>query len=401
MIDLVPDLVEEILVRLPFKSILKFKTVSKQWRSILESRSFAESRPTFMNKVQKKPQILAAAVNHCTFTMLGDEEGVELVYLHCHVATRPSLACDGLVCIPEPGWINVFNPSTGEFIRFPSGPDPVKTQRYNNLFSDIFPGHWRMGFGRDKVNGSYKVVRMFFEPNHYGEILDLNIGEWRKLPRPPPHHVGETSNSACVNGSIYWLCEAAYHEYRILALDLHTQEFRDVPTPPLLRQTVMQTERLANLEDRLVLSIFKPQRVVEIWCMDTQEETWIITYSFDFYRVSVYRNPWNSSHMWFMPMAVSKGGNLFLHEHRKQLVKYYPKTGCHISTNICVISPFVENLLPLQRPASAPEIRTYLYRKQVQESRISKRFRHIEWWIPNILITITVAATILHRIVHY
>jgi len=35
MIYLCPDLVEEIVLGLPLNSILRFKTVSKQWRSIL------------------------------------------------------------------------------------------------------------------------------------------------------------------------------------------------------------------------------------------------------------------------------------------------------------------------------------------------------------------------------
>lgn len=128
------DLVEEICLRLPLKSLLKFKTVSKQWRSILESRSFAERRRMVMINVQKKPQILAAAGNYQTVRRFKE---VEMFYLHCDAAaTRPSLTCDGLVCIPLPGWINVLNPSTGELLSFPSGPDPVKTDRYDRLYSD-------------------------------------------------------------------------------------------------------------------------------------------------------------------------------------------------------------------------------------------------------------------------
>lgn len=96
-----------------------------------------------MNTVQNKPQILAAAGNHRTVRRLNDdEEEVEMFYLHCDAAaTRPSLTCDGLVCIPVPGWINVLNPSTGELLRFPSGPDSVKyypqADRVRCISSDI------------------------------------------------------------------------------------------------------------------------------------------------------------------------------------------------------------------------------------------------------------------------
>ncbi|XP_010517267.1 PREDICTED: F-box/kelch-repeat protein At2g43270-like [Camelina sativa] len=272
-VDLVvpADLVEEILVRLPVKSILKFKSVSRQWRSIVESTSFARRRRRIIMNTTK-PQILAAATagNHATLRRRfkeeeeEEEEEVDMFYLHCDAAaTLPSLTCDGLVCIPVPGSINVLNPSTGELLSFPSGPDPVKTDRYDRtIFDDswwdIFPGYWAMGFGRDEVNGSYKVVRMFFDTKQ-SEILDINIGEWRKLPSPPPYYVEARRKSASVNGSIYWLhydlgCTYWIRnnpDYKILALDLHTEEFRDVPPPP----TLAEPGQLVNLQDRLAIAI--------------------------------------------------------------------------------------------------------------------------------------------------
>ncbi|KAL1191576.1 F-box/kelch-repeat protein [Cardamine amara subsp. amara] len=81
-----------------------------------------------------------------------------------------------------------MNPSTREVLRFPSGPaDVVKNERYDHMddYWDYFPGDWAMGFGKDKVNGSYKVVRMFFDTNQF-DILDVDIGEWRKLRSPSP-----------------------------------------------------------------------------------------------------------------------------------------------------------------------------------------------------------------------
>ncbi|KAL1216876.1 F-box/kelch-repeat protein [Cardamine amara subsp. amara] len=62
------DLVEDILLRLPLKSIFKLKTVSKQWKSTLESRTFAEKRTSF----QKNRKILSAI-----------ESEIEMVYLQC------------------------------------------------------------------------------------------------------------------------------------------------------------------------------------------------------------------------------------------------------------------------------------------------------------------------------
>lgn len=112
---------------------------------------------------------------------------------------RDVLSRHGLVCIPVPGWINVLNPSTREILRFPFGRNPPITDLQRDIhYFEVFPGYWRMGFGKDKVNGDYKVVRLCFEPNYYGEILDINIGEWRKLKNPPLHYVRPRLKSACV-----------------------------------------------------------------------------------------------------------------------------------------------------------------------------------------------------------
>lgn len=88
---LVPDLLEEIFLGLPLRSVVKFRTVSKQWKSILESRRFEERR--LMMNAQTKTKIMAGGDhrNRIPPWCKGDEE-VEIVYLQCDVASRPSVA---------------------------------------------------------------------------------------------------------------------------------------------------------------------------------------------------------------------------------------------------------------------------------------------------------------------
>ncbi|CAN6839751.1 unnamed protein product [Brassica oleracea] len=211
------DLLEEIFLGLPLKSILIFKTVSKHWRSILESRSFAERR---MKDEKKNPKILS--VGDHRFKL--DAGEIEVVCLLA--AKRPSLTCEGLVCLPVPGCVNVLNPSTGEYISFASGIDLV-TKRFDGIFFvapwwNIFPGYWAMGFGKDQVNGNYKVVRM---------------------------------KSVCVNGSIYWL--EMLDGDTILALDLHTEKFCDVPVSP----ESSDLDQLVNFQNNLRLRDLEPFNV--------------------------------------------------------------------------------------------------------------------------------------------
>ncbi|CDY19165.1 BnaA04g19050D [Brassica napus] len=220
----------------------------KTWRSILESRR---------RNISTKQMIMAVGErNRIPQGFQGDEEVEMIVYLQCDVTSRPSLPCDGLFCIPVPGWVNVFNPSTEELLRFSSGRDPPIPRYANNYQTtdcvfDVFPGYWRMGFGRDNVSGSYKIVRMCFNHHweiHRCEILDVNIGRWQKLS-PPPYEIGYRRKSTCVNGSIYWV--EVLPDQKLLALDLHAQEWRDVGLP---LGALGKSFQVANLENRLALA---------------------------------------------------------------------------------------------------------------------------------------------------
>jgi len=101
----------------------------------------------------------------------------------------------------------------------------------------------------------------------------------------------------------------------------------------------------------------------------------------------------------FRPVAVSKHGNVYLHDNEKRLLKYYPKTNllrC-ISKDTWVISPMVENVLPLRPLGSIPK--TFGYGSISQElnhmpgSRMSKFLSRI----PTILFTTTLVSQVVYR----
>ncbi|VVB03227.1 unnamed protein product [Arabis nemorensis] len=276
----------------------------------------------------------------------GDEE---IVFLHCNDAQQASMmTCDGLLCFTERDRVIVLNPSTGQLQRFRFGPNPVASKSKKSKLSCV------MGFGRDKVSGSYKVVRMFFNSSFHCEILDVNIGEWRKLS-PPPYEVDVGTESVCVNGSIYWLRLGPY--FNILALNLHTLEFHDVSLP----DTCFTFEsHLVNLEDRLVLAKSKTWGGWEliIWIMDAEEEIWSSMYSISL--ADLTGNPWETT--WFRLVTVSKLGDVVFSDNHKRLYKYYQETAeirC-LSSDICVISPYLENLVPIRSESGRRDLYPYI-----------------------------------------
>lgn len=261
---------------------------------------------------------------------------------------------------------------------------------------NIFPGYWAMGFGKDEVNGNYKVVRMFFDPRFYCEILDVSTGEWR-IVKPPSYRVDPRRKSACVNGSIYWL--EMLDSDSILALDLHTEEFRDVPVPP----DFSDLDQLVNLQNRLAIAApgTVPVWTLVLWTLDAQEKTWSKTYT-----IWLRIRDLEPAKVWFRSLAVCKEGNLFFCDNKKRLFKYYPKTNklsC-ISSDICVLSDFAENLVSL-RPSSLARTSEYLsgfhYEYDAQDdgqsSQLIEKFGWIKKRIPSILVTTTVVSAVLFR----
>ncbi|EOA18871.1 hypothetical protein CARUB_v10007494mg [Capsella rubella] len=354
-IYIISDLLEEIFLRLPLQSILISKSVSKRWRSLLESKTFVERRM----RLQKNRKLLAAYNCDCgreprLLQGTRSKGGEKMVYLHCNTA-RPSLTCDGLVCILEPHWIDVLNPWTRQLRRYAFGFGTMI-----GVWTAFSPINWAMGFGKDKVTGNYKVVKMCLlpssevrvrDPEMEYSVLDVETGEWRMLS-PPPCKVSAVKGSVCVNGLIYWLHYTNERIHQVLALDLHKEEFHNVSVPAM---SVMQETNIVNLDGRLAIAntYTTAEWKLEIMSMDTEVKRWTKTYSIPLENRVVSQERQNR---WFTPVSVSKQGNLVFYDNHSRLFKYYPRKNAImcISLATCVISPFFENLAPLPLTSILP-----------------------------------------------
>lgn len=111
--------------------------------------------------------------------------------------------------------------------------------------------------------------------------------------------------SVCVNGSIYW-SEISSSVCKIQALDLHTEEFHDVPIPPILRFE-MDAIRILNLEDRLALVTAREnddsEWKLDIWIMDQEKEIRSLPYSVSLADLAI--KPWEAT-MCLTPVKISK-----------------------------------------------------------------------------------------------
>ncbi|XP_010480341.1 PREDICTED: F-box protein DOR-like [Camelina sativa] len=201
------DMIYEILLSLPAKSIARFRSVSKLWCSILGRTDFTE---LFLTKSSCRPQLLLSCVkdNELFFfstPQTNCENWFPVVAADYHMKLR----CDeflqifnpisGLVCFKDKrGRKNVTvicNPSTGQSFTLPK----MKTRRRVALSSYL---------GYDPIEKQFKVLAMTFPSgsddgiSEEHQVLTLGgTGSWRMIQCCIPHCPGW--KVICINGVLY------------------------------------------------------------------------------------------------------------------------------------------------------------------------------------------------------
>ncbi|XP_020152089.1 putative F-box protein At3g21120 [Aegilops tauschii subsp. strangulata] len=167
-IPYLPDeLVSEILPRLPVESLLRFRSVCKTWRDIIDDDSFLRDHlrlqtssllvaPWLGENDNDRP--LASSTGEMTVAGLyqwdGKQQGVGTLLhamsdYHSKKAALHRMAhCDGLVLLPTDNTAHVVNPATRRTITLP----PTLNR---------FQGPQAFGLGHDPRSNAYKVARFY------------------------------------------------------------------------------------------------------------------------------------------------------------------------------------------------------------------------------------------------
>ncbi|AEE29144.1 F-box and associated interaction domains-containing protein [Arabidopsis thaliana] len=231
------DTVEDILERVPVKSLLRFKSACKQWKLTIESQYF------------QAKQLICSAGGKDLNLVLVSEVPSTLVLPHHVTADSPPLktnvllisseryhiyqlfhnSCDGLVCLFDYQTLNniVYNPATRWHRRFP--------------------------------------------------VSSTNT--WRYINPSSPYRINTSSSrghALYVDGSLYWL--TGKKEIKVLALDLHTETFQVISKAPFA-EADHRNIITRSLNNRLCLSVSKPLQQMIIWSFNSENKTWEQIYS--------------------------------------------------------------------------------------------------------------------------
>ncbi|KAL6642972.1 hypothetical protein ACP70R_021153 [Stipagrostis hirtigluma subsp. patula] len=190
------DVLEQVLLRLPVKSLLRFKSVCKSWRDTIAGPRF--ERCQLQLSRARRPSMLVLPLRLTPpplrmdtirfFAYPGHGAAAELVHeqlwstgIDCF---RRPMHCDGLVVVAAAHSSQIFvcNPATKELVALPAG-----TPDYRD-------GCQKVGFGVDPSTGEHKVVRIFvryrdeaMENYSIGcEVFTLGTSRaWKPVVDPP------------------------------------------------------------------------------------------------------------------------------------------------------------------------------------------------------------------------
>ncbi|XP_057486039.1 F-box/kelch-repeat protein At3g23880-like [Actinidia eriantha] len=232
-----PELIVEILLFLPVKSLIRFKSVCKSWQTMISKPQFAKKHLSLATKddIINPWRIIIRYPYHdlksCSLHSIFHEPQSYVVDLDYPLKrlrrdVRIVGSCDGLVCISFfenlIDIIYIWNPSTRETHILPS---------YGRGFNFSIS----YGFGYDSSNDDYKVVRVAFVNGPLEvKVYSLRTDSWRRIQDFPSNLINfhSTECGQLVNGSLNW---AATHptnqSWVIIALDLGQETYREIPQP--------------------------------------------------------------------------------------------------------------------------------------------------------------------------
>ncbi|KAL7086870.1 hypothetical protein ACP275_13G029300 [Erythranthe tilingii] len=246
------ELLSEILVKLPVKTLTRFTGVSKSWRSIITSAAFIASH---LSNNSKNQTLLLTRYGHDNkldqFSLLKVSENggfginssmaIEAPFGFPIEYSNVVGYCDGLVCLsncmffrnPWQRGIMIWNPSVRNHIVLP---EPTINPEGPHIAV--------LGFGVAS-RAHVKVVRLVYKCTIFDgfsgsvppqvEIFSLKTWSWRRLIGGVDVALRAYSNvyrQAFLNGVVHWLAKEPIHDRSsILAFDIGDEVFGEVMLP--------------------------------------------------------------------------------------------------------------------------------------------------------------------------
>ncbi|CAH8271473.1 unnamed protein product [Arabidopsis lyrata] len=298
------DITFEILSRLPAKSIVRYRSVSKLWSFITTTPEFIKTR----SKKTSPPCVLLIFRKHDKLIVFSSPQHKNTYsYVedyHIEIPKNGFIrrldSVHGLICFEGSKQLVIWNPTMKRFFTLPE-PQGNGDEYYVGGF-----------LGYEPVEGKYKALCIVRGWNT--QVLTLGVQEsWRVVTKGGFFHWPTKDTGRCINGVIYYKAFDMAPRHAIISFDLRYEEFKLIDFPMRDYDRFL----MVSYEGRLAL-ISDTSSVVEIWSLeDAGNKKW----SYGQFHLSL---PPNKYLKWLDLRGVTDGGELIY-------------TGVSLNGSFCVV----------------------------------------------------------------
>nr|BAJ24873.1 S-locus linked F-box protein type-5 [Petunia x hybrida] len=371
------DVILCIFLRIPVKSLMRFKCVSKNYYTLLQSTTFINLHLNRTTTVKDEFILLKRSFKEdinqykTIFSFLsgdGDHDYLNPIFSDFDVPNMTDTQsiifdqligpCHGLIALMDDFTTIIFNPSTRIFRLLPPSPFD-RPKGYHRSIKCL-------GFGFDSVVNDYKVVRIseFLKDDCYGyvqveeenvEIYELGIDCWRELDhvyQQFPTIFWVPCSQIFYMGTFHWICQRV-----ILCFNMSTEIFHHIRMPDPCHN--IRNHSLVILNKSLTLICYRSvaptsdpiEDLMEIWILKDYDvsESWVKKYTIRSLPIKIPLAIWQDNLLLFQ----NRSGYLMVYDLRTDNVKELNIHGCPESMRVTV---YKENLtiIPSGSESSTP-----------------------------------------------
>ncbi|XP_057443526.1 F-box/kelch-repeat protein At3g06240-like [Lotus japonicus] len=335
-LNLPEELIIQILLRLPVKSLVRFKCVCKSWLSLISDPHFAESNfklaattPThrLLFIANSAPETQSIDLDHDAMSLNSSASTtIKLNFLQLPPSSYFSLSivgsCRGFLLLNCNTNLFLWNPSTGVHNQILCSPIA------SNVNAFLY------GFGYDPSQDDYLVALASYERNTtdfltHLEFFSLRANTWKEIEDTHLPYMnagfywngggGDPKVGSLLNNSIHWV--AFHHDTLvdlIVAFDLIEKRVSEIPLPDDFEHEPIDYDLWVF---RGLLSLWvhpEEDDTVNIWVMERYkvQSSWVITLVVSFGEIPT---------QYFSPICSTKNGDIVGTDGDKGLVKYNDK----------------------------------------------------------------------------
>ncbi|PIA26892.1 hypothetical protein AQUCO_08600042v1 [Aquilegia coerulea] len=331
MANLPQDIIPNILSRLPVKSLLRFRCISKHWCSLIDDSDFVKMHLNHAIQNEKFQLIAYNWLEHGLYSVDCDTsytEAVKLDYPSYEALGKFCLvmgSCKGLLYLKtgsfQTGYYDViWNSCTKEFKRLPR--EPIESDRPNPWQRNIIHG-----FGYNPIINDYKVVkiRQYYRDDYEFicfEVMVYTLGtdSWRIVDgalllyfrfgsqlsgngNPNPHWLVTVNADSCVPRAVVYF-------------DLVSEKFCEIELP----KSVGNIISAGTLGGCLCLFGSLEETRTDVWVMKEYgvKDSWVKFYTIIYSTVI-------GSVQQLKILCHSNNGKILFRNGRDDLILYDPK----------------------------------------------------------------------------